>query len=402
MKIELCNNSGTLTKIKVIGVGGAGGNAVNSMIKAHLSGVEFIVANTDAQSLHKSLADSKINLGAKLTKGLGAGGDPGIGRKAAEESIQEIEDLLKETDMIFLVAGMGGGTGTGAAPVIVQKARDMGVLTLAIVSLPFDYEGLPKKEKASEGVSGIQNIVDTLLVIPNNLIQKHYKQLSFLDAYGKANEVIANAARAVADMINFPALMNVDFADVKSAMKGMGYALMGSGEATGENRAVEAATEAITNKLLADVNLTGSKHILMNVTVSSSFMMSEFEQINEIVTGQTGNFTSIKSSIIIDDEMGDRIKVTIIATGLETSEAVKALPQSIVNAKLNNSTATQNFEQPTIENIYNQDEELSEVMNRIKGSENKRVIEIKIPTKESQVKDFELSDAPAFIKKYYN
>jgi len=346
MDFKLISNPLALTKIKIIGVGGAGGNAVNTLINSQTFGVEFLVANTDVQDLGKSGAKTKLQLGKKLTEGLGAGGDPEKGRMAAVESIDEIEEALKDTNLLLITAGMGGGTGTGAAPVIAQKARDMGILTLAVVTLPFKFEGQMKLENASTGIRNMQNCVDTIIVVPNAKITEVYGNLLMKDALKKSDEIVTNAVQSVADIINKPGELNVDFADVKVAMKNMGYAMIGIGSARGKDRAINAANDAISNPLLSDINLSGCKAVLLNVTVGHDLMMDEFETINEIITGKTGTSGLIKPGLITEEGFEDMIRVTIIATGLPPSDVVKALPASISQVYVDRTPNT--FKQTTI------------------------------------------------------
>ena len=399
MELVLRNEGNFKTKIKIIGVGGAGGNAVNSMINANIQGVEFIVANTDAQDLEKSLASRRILIGAKTTQGLGTGGKPEIGQKSAIESIEEIDELLRDTDMLFIAAGMGGGTGTGAAPFIASRAKEFGILTLAIVSLPFDYEGRNRKENASYGIKEIQDTVDTLIVIPNNKIANIFGRLTLVEAFKRTDDVITNAAHAIADIVNRSGFINIDFADVRSVMKDAGYALLGIGMAEGEDRATRSAKAAIDNPLLSDIDLAGSKGLLINISAGSDFLMDEFDKINEIITAETGRLGNIFTGFSVDDKMQDgNIKVTIIATGLSPSEAVKSLQLTDVEHKQEEkpkSTVT---------------DEWKDVMDRIKQSN---------PTKEPEIitetvnemnqgpkvytpHEFKQGDPPAFMKKYFN
>ncbi|MCK9328672.1 MAG: cell division protein FtsZ [Candidatus Cloacimonetes bacterium] len=396
--VELNLDAPFSTKIKILGVGGAGGNAVNSMINSGITGVEYIVANTDAQDLGKSKAATKIHLGAKITKGLGAGADPEKGRLAAEESLEDIEKLLADTNMLFIAAGMGGGTGTGAAPVIAKKAKDMGILTLGIVSLPFDFEGLKRKANASRGIQEIQDIVDTLIVIPNNKISKIYGKVTLLDAFKNADNVITNAAQAIADIINRSGYVNVDFADVKAVMTDMGYALMGIGIADGEDRAVNAARNAIANPLLSDIDLSGCKALLINVTAGYDLMMDEFDQINQVITNETGQNGNIVSGLIMDENMQGDIKVTLIATGLLPSDAVKTLPIDAMPVK---NDIPKPPLQLHIKKKEDQDSEFLEIQKRI---QNANQIDTVQPSnsKTYHNQEFNKGEPPAFMKKYYN
>lgn len=395
--IELNLDAPFSTKIKIIGVGGAGGNAVNSMINSGITGVEYMVANTDAQDLKKSNANTRIHLGAKITKGLGAGADPEKGKLAAEESLDELEEFLEDTNMLFIAAGMGGGTGTGAAPVIAKKAKEMGILTLGIVSLPFDFEGLKRKANASRGIQEIQNIVDTLIVIPNNKISKIYGKVSFLEAFKKADDVITNAAQAIADIINRSGYVNVDFADVKAVMTDMGYALMGIGIAEGDDRAVNAARNAIANPLLSDIDLSDCKALLINVTAGYDLMMDEFDQINQVITNETGQSGNIVSGLIMDETLSGKIKVTIIATGLSPSDAVKSLPIEATSTKIDTVKPPIQLH---VKRKEEQESEFLEIQQRINKANSSETPTVTQKTFHNQ--EFNKGEPPAFMKKYYN
>lgn len=305
------------TIIKIVGVGGAGGNAINTMIQNNLTGVEFIAANTDNSDLNKSKAKMKLQLGKKLTRGLGTGANPETGKQAAEESKDDIKANLDGADMIFIAAGMGGGTGTGASPVIAKIAREMGILTLGIVSTPFVSEGQRRSSNAEDGIKNLREFVDTLIIIPNEKLKDIFSDLGILDAFHKADSVLFEAAKAVSDIINLSGYINVDFADVMTVMKNMGYALMGTGIAEGENRAIHAAKAAIDNPLLNDINLQGCQSLLINVTAGSDMKMSEFDEISSVVISETGSSANTIMGLIIDDNMTGKISVTIIATGLK-------------------------------------------------------------------------------------
>jgi len=403
MEFRMITNPIALTKIKIIGVGGAGGNAVNSLIDSNVYGVELMVANTDVQDLGKSKADIKIQLGKRLTQGLGAGGDPEKGRLAAEESIEEIEEALQNTNMLFITAGMGGGTGTGAAPIIAHKAREMGILTLAIVTIPFKYEGESKREIASIGIRNIQNCVDTIIVVPNSKITEVYGNLLMKDALKKSDEIITNAVHAIADIINRPGDLNVDFADVKAAMQNMGYAMIGIGSAEGKGRAVAAANNAMSNPLLTDIDLSGSRALLLNVTAGNDFMMDEFETINELITERTGNTGLVKPGLIIEDSFEGKLRVTIIATGLAPTDVVRELPESLSKLfaeKEKNEVDTIVFTQTAI-SAETHKKELEEAQERIRTGS--KVTELNVNRKDNYQSDvFRAGEPPAFIKKYFN
>lgn len=304
------------TNIKIIGVGGAGGNAVNTMIENDLFGVEFIAANTDMSDLVKSKANMKLQLGKKLTRGLGTGANPDLGSRSAEESKDEIMSHLDGADMVFIAAGMGGGTGTGAAPIIAKIAREMGILTLGIVTTPFPFEGKKRKSNAEEGMQNLSEFVDTLIVIPNSKLCEIYSDLSLVEAFERADNVLYEAAKAISDIINVSGLVNVDFADVKTVMQNMGFALMGTGASEGDNRAVMAAKAAINNPLLSDISLHGCQSLLINITAGKDIKMSEFEEVTSVIVNETGSGANIIMGIIIDPNMINKVSVTLIATGL--------------------------------------------------------------------------------------
>jgi cell division protein FtsZ len=299
------------------------------MITNNLGGVEFIAANTDMMDLQKSKAKMRLQLGKKSTRGLGTGANPELGRHAAEESKDEIRAQLEGADMIFIAAGMGGGTGTGAAPVVAKIARDMGILTLGIVSKPFESEGNRRKQNAEEGIKNLTEFVDTLIVIPNEKLKEIYSDMSILSAFFQADNVLYEAAKAVSDIINLSGYINVDFADVKTVMQNMGYALMGTGVAEGDSRAILAARSALQNPLLQDVKLQGCQALLINITAGNDMKMSEFEEVSSVVVSETGSGANIIMGIIIDENMTGKISVTVIATGLSHSEEQIMAFQSI-------------------------------------------------------------------------
>lgn len=303
--------------IKVIGVGGAGGNAINNMIRAGIEGVEFIAANTDEQVLRNNLAPVKIQLGTKLTRGLGAGGNPEIGRKAAVEDAEAIEEALRGADMVFITAGMGGGTGTGAAPVIASIAKDLGALTVAVVSKPFYWEGRKRNEYAEQGIKFLKDHVDTYIVVPNDrLLDVIDKNTPFVEAFRIADDVLRQGVQGISDTINSSGYINVDFADVKSIMSSKGMALMGIGEASGENRDVEAARRALNSPLLADANIKGAEGILINITGGADITMFEVQNIAQLVYETAGETSNIFKGVVIDPELEGKCRVTVVATGL--------------------------------------------------------------------------------------
>lgn len=310
--------------IKVVGVGGAGGNAVNTMIDAKLEGVEFIAANTDAQALAASKAPVKIQLGAQLTRGLGAGARPEIGKNAAIESRDRLKEVLEGADMVFITAGMGKGTGTGGAPIIAEVAKEIGALTVAVVTKPFVYEGKHRLKFADEGLAELKKNVDTVITIPNErLLSVSNKNTSLQDALKKADDVLYQAVKGVSDVITVHGVMNVDFADVKTIMSEMGLALMGSGTAAGDNRAVEAARKAISSPLLENVSIHGAKGVLVNITGSPDITIHEIEEACSLIYEEADEHANIIRGVVVNENMGDEIRVTVIATGFGKEEYAK-------------------------------------------------------------------------------
>ncbi|MGM0570322.1 cell division protein FtsZ [Marinobacter sp.] len=314
---ELVDNVQQNAVIKVIGVGGGGGNAVRHMLNSDVEGVEFICANTDAQALHDLDARQVIQLGGNITKGLGAGANPEIGRQAAMEDRDRIADAIKGADMVFITAGMGGGTGTGAAPIVAEVAREMGILTVAVVTKPFQFEGGKRMSVAESGLKDLEESVDSLITIPNEkLLAVLGKKTSLLDAFGSANDVLLGAVQGIADLITRNGMINVDFADVKTVMSEMGMAMMGTARATGENRAREAAEAAVRSPLLEDINLQGAKGILVNITAGMDLNLGEFSEVGDIVREFASDSATVVVGTVIDPEMTDELKVTVVATGL--------------------------------------------------------------------------------------
>ena len=311
----------TFAKIKVIGVGGGGGNAVNSMISSNqIQGVEFITVNTDAQALLSSKAETKVQIGSNFTKGLGSGADPEVGRAAAEESREKLKDLLYDSDMVFITAGMGGGTGTGASPVIAEIAKESGALTVAVVTKPFSFEGVRRMQSAEEGIDGLKDNVDTLIVIPNQrLMDVIDKKMTLLDAFRLADNVLGQGVQGISDLITVPGLINVDFADVKTIMADSGSALMGIGQASGENRAATAARMAVSSPLL-EVSIEGAKGILYNIIGGSDLSMSEVSDASTIIASSAAPDANIIFGATINEEMGSSIKISVIATGFDEKQ----------------------------------------------------------------------------------
>ncbi len=305
-------------KIKVVGAGGAGGNAVNAMIEKGLEGVDFIVTNTDSQDLRKSLAATKLQIGTRTTKGLGSGGNPNLGREAAIEDQAHIAETLEGSDMVFVTAGMGGGTGTGASPVIAQAAKEAGALTVGVVTKPFGFEGPRRNKQAIEGIRKLEEEVDTLIVIPNDRLAEVHK-VSILDAFKKADEVLLQAVRGISDIITGTGYINVDFADVKSIMgENGGKALMGTGYAEGSNRAVEAAEAAITSPLLEDISIDGATGILLNVTASPDFGIEELNQACNYIKDRAHTDVNLIFGLVFNEQFKEAVQLTVIATGIQT------------------------------------------------------------------------------------
>jgi cell division protein FtsZ len=317
-------------RITVLGVGGAGGNAVNNMIGAKLEGVSFVVANTDAQALAQSKADLKIQLGAKLTEGLGAGAKPDVGRAAAEESLADILDALSGAHMVFITAGMGGGTGTGAAPVIARAVRELGILTVGVVTKPFNFEGDKRMRLAEGGIEDMQRFVDTLIVIPNqNLFRVANERTTFAQAFAMADEVLHSGVRGITDLIVMPGLINRDFADIKTVMSEMGKAMMGTGETAGEGRAIKAAEAAISNPLLDDVSMQGARAVLINVTGGPDLMLFEVDEAVNRIRQEVDPDANILFGSALSESMEGRVRVSVVATGIEAEEMARGLRSKV-------------------------------------------------------------------------
>ncbi len=319
---ELVDTTNQAAVIKVIGVGGGGGNAVENMLSANIEGVEFICANTDSQALKNSNAKTILQLGSTMTKGLGAGADPEVGRQAAIEDRDRLMDVLEGSDMVFITAGMGGGTGTGAAPVVAQVAKEMGVLTVAVVTRPFPFEGKKRAAIADQGIIELTKFVDSLITIPNEkLLSVLGRDMSLLNAFNAANDVLFGAVQGIAELITRPGLINVDFADVKTVMSEMGMAMMGTGKAQGEDRAKIAADAAISSPLLEDINLAGAKGILVNITAGLDMSIGEFDEVGNAVKQFASDNATVVLGTVVDPEMSGDIRVTIVATGLGSTLA---------------------------------------------------------------------------------
>ncbi len=328
---ELMDTYSQSAVIKVVGVGGGGGNAVEHMVVQSIDGVDFIVANTDSQALKNTSARTVLQLGGNITKGLGAGADPEIGRQAAMEDRERIQEVLDGADMVFITAGMGGGTGTGGAPIVAQIAKEMGILTVAVVTRPFPFEGKKRMDVAGDGIDELKGFVDSLITIPNEkLLSVLGKNISLLDAFKAANDVLLGAVQGIAELITRPGLINVDFADVRTVMSEMGMAMMGSGRASGEGRARDAAEAAIASPLLEDVNLAGARGILVNVTAGMDMSIGEFEEVGTTVKSFASENATVVVGTVIDPEMQGELRVTVVATGLGHSEQFGERPVKLV------------------------------------------------------------------------
>jgi cell division protein FtsZ len=318
----------TFAKIKVLGVGGSGGSAINRMISSKIKGIDFVAINTDAQALHHSQASQKIHIGKSTTRGLGAGMDPDLGQKAAEENREELKETLKGADMVFITCGLGGGTGTGAAPVIADIAKELGALTVAVVTKPFDFEGAQRKSIADSGFRDLSDKVDAIITIPNDrILQIVDKKTSLLDAFGIVDDVLRQGVQGISDLITVPGLINVDFADVKAIMENTGSALMGIGSASGENRAIEAAKAAIDSPLL-ELDIEGAKGVLFTITGSSDLGMYEVNEAAKIITESADPNAKVIFGSVVDDTLEDEVKVTVIATGFGEGSKPKAFKHS--------------------------------------------------------------------------
>ena len=311
--MELTNDA----VIKVIGVGGGGGNAVEHMVRERIEGVEFFAVNTDAQALRKTAVGQTIQIGSGITKGLGAGANPEVGRNAADEDREALRAALDGADMVFIAAGMGGGTGTGAAPVVAEVAKDLGILTVAVVTKPFNFEGKKRMAFAEQGITELSKHVDSLITIPNDKLLKVLgRGISLLDAFGAANDVLKGAVQGIAELITRPGLMNVDFADVRTVMSEMGYAMMGSGVASGEDRAEEAAEMAISSPLLEDIDLSGARGVLVNITAGFDLRLDEFETGGNTIRAFASDNATVVIGTSLDPDMNDELRVTVVATGI--------------------------------------------------------------------------------------
>lgn len=355
--MELTNDA----VIKVIGVGGGGGNAVEHMVRERIEGVEFFAVNTDAQALRKTAVGQTIQIGSGITKGLGAGANPEVGRNAADEDREALRAALDGADMVFIAAGMGGGTGTGAAPVVAEVAKDLGILTVAVVTKPFNFEGKKRMAFAEQGITELSKHVDSLITIPNDKLLKVLgRGISLLDAFGAANDVLKGAVQGIAELITRPGLMNVDFADVRTVMSEMGYAMMGSGVASGEDRAEEAAEMAISSPLLEDIDLSGARGVLVNITAGFDLRLDEFETVGNTIRAFASDNATVVIGTSLDPDMNDELRVTVVATGIGmdkrpeiTLVTNKQVQQPVVDRYQQHGMSPLNQEQKPVSKVVN-------------------------------------------------
>jgi len=399
---ELVDSVPQSAVIKVVGVGGGGGNAVNHMVTTELEGVDFICANTDAQALNSMAAKTALHIGGELTKGLGAGANPEVGRQAALEDRERIAATLSGADMVFITAGMGGGTGTGAAPIVAEVAREMGILTVAVVTKPFPFEGRRRKKIAEEGIRELQEHVDSLIIIPNEkLLPVLGKNCTLVSAFGTANDVLKGAVQGIADLIIRPGMINVDFADVRTVMSEMGMAMMGTGVARGENRAREAAEAAINSPLLEDIDLKGASGILVNITAGLDLSLGEFSEVGDLVEEYASENATIVVGTVIDPELSDELKVTVVATGLERAQAAESRvvngDTSAPRAQSSRTVKTADFNQlelPTVLRNRQNEEKSRPVQNELTEAQLDSV-----PMKKTGTDDMDFLDIPAFLRR---
>jgi cell division protein FtsZ len=377
---ELMDSFSENAVIKVVGVGGGGGNAVQHMVKAGIEGVDFICLNTDAQALTNTHAKTTLQIGSNITKGLGAGANPEIGRQAAIEDRERIMEVIQGSDMLFITAGMGGGTGTGAAPIVAQMARELGILTVAVVTKPFGFEGKKRMGAAQSGIEELGKNVDSLITIPNEkLLQVLGKSISLLDAFKSANDVLLGAVQGIADLITRPGLINVDFADVRTVMSEMGMAMMGSGVASGEDRAREAAESAAASPLLEDVDLSGARGILVNVTAGLDMTIGEFEEVGMAIKDFASDEANVVVGTVIDPTLSDELRVTVVATGIGRNFRVQEEPPvRMIHRKKSGEVDYGVLDRPTV------------IRNRVSGGDTMA------PPTES---DMDYLDIPAFLRK---
>ncbi|GFN47356.1 cell division protein FtsZ [Candidatus Regiella insecticola] len=381
--MELTNDA----VIKVIGVGGGGSNAVEHMVREQIEGVEFFAINTDAQALRKSTVGQTIQIGNAITKGLGAGANPEVGRTSAEEDREALKTALEGADMVFIAAGMGGGTGTGAAPVVAEVAKELGILTVAVVTKPFNFEGKKRMAFAEQGIAELSKHVDSLITIPNDKLLKVLgKGISLLNAFGAANDVLKGAVQGIAELITRPGLMNVDFADVRTVMSEMGYAMMGSGAAQGEDRAEKAAEQAISSPLLEDIDLSGARGVLVNITAGFDLRLDEFETVGNTVRAFASDNATVVIGTSLDPNMNDELRVTVVATGIGIDKRPEI---TLVTKKKTKPLLAQGYQPPGLSALSQEAKVGVKVLNDSTGSK----------TNVTPNKEPDYLDIPAFLRK---
>jgi len=397
--IEFDENKNLAAKVKIIGIGGGGNNALSTMISYQLTGVEFIAANTDAQALAANMAPFKLQLGENLTKGLGAGANPEIGRKAALEDVEKIREVLKGADMVFITAGLGGGTGTGGGPVIAEVAREMGALTVAIVTKPFHFEGKKRMKQAEEGLANLKMTADALITIPNQrLLSISGKSMTLLEAFKKADEVLYHAAKGISDIIVGHGIINLDFADVRTVMSETGMALMGTGVASGENRSVEAAQKAISSPLLEDITIEGARGLLINITGGENMTLSEINEATTLVQKEAHEDANVIWGMVVDKAMKEEIRVTVIATGFgkkeekRTSQFKKVAPISFGLREQNKDLSHLSF------STKEDNRDIPAFMRRVKANERFDELKLEQPS-DFSIEDEDRFDIPTFLRK---
>lgn len=401
--IEFDENRNMAAKVKIIGIGGGGNNALNTMISSHLTGVEFVAANTDAQALAANLAPMKFQLGASLTKGLGAGANPEVGRKAALEDVEMIREILKGADMVFITAGLGGGTGTGGAPVIAEVAREMGALTVAIVTKPFHFEGKKRMKQAEEGLANLKMTADALITIPNQrLLSVSGKNMTLIEIFKKADEILYHAAKGISDIIVGHGIINLDFADVRAVMSETGMAMMGTGVASGENRSMEAAQKAISSPLLEDISIEGAKGLLINITGGENMTLSEINEATSLIQKEAHEDANVIWGMVIDPSMKEDIRITVIATGF--GKAVEKRVDKAASSGLKRFSHIPGFKDRSKEippfsiSVKEGNRETPAFMRRVKANE--RFDELKLdPPSDFTIEDEDRFDIPTFLRK---
>jgi cell division protein FtsZ len=401
--IEFDENRNMAAKVKIIGIGGGGNNALNTMISSHLTGVEFVAANTDAQALAANLAPMKFQLGASLTKGLGAGANPEVGRKAALEDVEMIREILKGADMVFITAGLGGGTGTGGAPVIAEVAREMGALTVAIVTKPFHFEGKKRMQQAEEGLANLKMTADALITIPNQrLLSVSGKNMTLLEIFKKADEILYHAAKGISDIIVGHGIINLDFADVRAVMSETGMAMMGTGIASGENRSMEAAQKAISSPLLEDISIEGARGLLINITGGENMTLSEINEATSLIQKEAHEDANVIWGMVIDPSMREDIRITVIATGF--GKAVEKRVDKPVSSGLRRFSHIPGFKDRSKEippfsiSVKEGNRETPAFMRRVKANERFDELKLDSPS-DFTIEDEDRFDIPTFLRK---